>query len=383
MSDEMRQDSIVDLAESNTLEEPKGTVDYNQLEEQVNSKLAKIAGYETDEEDVGDGNPEPEDREGTAHKDTDEDSEPSTKQKTANAEDSDDSSGDEPTIFDAVDVPEPMIRAAIDSGMSEQEVIDWWEGDAEGARKGMLELYNHKVDLLNAQSNMASHRPQPAETPPAANPPTPRLDTPDSPSMLDLAALREKYADDEDIITDVVEPLNKLLGQLSTKVAKLEEQQTTVSKQVEEERSRANAQQREVIGQQIDGFFNSPHLAPMREYYGSGAELDDAQLENRQRVVEFAGRLRAGALVRGEELSVEEALSSAHLALSAPYVKQALIAQIKNTATKRSKNSSLEPRKTTGAQEKDDRDRAKERVSEHDLEKRVTRQLQKIGALPR
>jgi hypothetical protein len=151
---------------------------------------------------------------------------------------------------------------------------------------------------------------------------------------IDIAAMTEKYGN-EDLVKDMATPLNAAIEQINRLLPDL---MTGVSAI---QQSRTNT-----LAQQIDQFFGRPELATFKPVYGTDhTKLEGKQFEARNKVLEMADALIAGAGAQGRNLSVEEALLMAHDATSGSFKTEAIRASIKKDVKARSQGLSLRPGK--------------------------------------
>ncbi len=124
---------------------------------------------------------------------------------------------------------------------------------------------------------------------------------------LDIAALKKTYGENEPFIRQL-EGLNKVV-----------EFANTVMPWMQASQARQQAAELDALSRQIDGYFGSKDLEAYSDVYGKrGAQLDDKQLTARQQVLDTAELVLSGARQLGRTLTLEDALTIAHDAVSGP-----------------------------------------------------------------
>lgn len=151
---------------------------------------------------------------------------------------------------------------------------------------------------------------------------------------LDVKALEEHYGKDQ-MVQEIAGPVNAMIQQINAMLPLI-----TSSQQ--------NAQNAEVekLSQQIEGFFGDKKLDSYREFYGDSSglkTLTETHTTARNKVLEMADALVAGARVQGRKLSFGEAMSLAHDSVSGDFKEKTIRTTIKTTMQKREKGISLQP----------------------------------------
>jgi hypothetical protein len=150
---------------------------------------------------------------------------------------------------------------------------------------------------------------------------------------IDGAALKEHFGDDK-LIDSLLNPINAVVAQINAMVPAI--QQTQQKSQVAE---------LETLGRQVEGFFTSKELQPYAEVFGNSTkELTDQQIGERNKVLETADALMAGApKAMGRTLSLGEALQFAFDSVSGNYKAKAARKEITSALKLREKGISLKP----------------------------------------
>ena len=147
-----------------------------------------------------------------------------------------------------------------------------------------------------------------------------------------IDALIEKHGN-EDLVREIAEPFNRMMEQINEVLPDL----MSGVQSIRESRQQA-------LSRQIDQFFGSEGLKSYAEVYGlDSTDLSDDQVGTRNKVLEFADALVAGASLQGRRLSTEEALVLAHDSVSGEFKEKAIRTEIRKSVTVRSKGLSLKP----------------------------------------
>lgn len=154
---------------------------------------------------------------------------------------------------------------------------------------------------------------------------------------IDVDALIERHGN-EDLVREIAEPFNAIISQINGILPDL----LSGVEQVRESREQN-------LAQQIDAFFSSKDLAPFAEFYGKDfGTADEKQIENRNKVLEMADALIAGAAAQRRKLSVQDALLAAHDHVSGSFRAAAERKTLKQTVTARAKGVTLRPSGSRG-----------------------------------
>ena len=153
-------------------------------------------------------------------------------------------------------------------------------------------------------------------------------------SEAEIKALKETYGEDAGGLIDA------MVG----KVNPLIEQLTKAMPIVEHTQQRAQAAQADMLARQIDGFFSGKELESYKDEYGTNAaQLNDKQLGQRTKVLEYADALIGGARQQGRNLSFDEAMTLAHDATSGGLKETAARKQITSKLQQRERGITLRP----------------------------------------
>lgn len=151
-------------------------------------------------------------------------------------------------------------------------------------------------------------------------------------SKIDVEAVRKTYGDDA-LVDLIIKPVNAALERLEAIEARSEQSQK-VSQQAE----------LDMLGKQIEGFFGSDDVKPHAEKYGSmTVGLNEAQLKERNLILETADALMTGAKIQHRSISLNDALKMALDSFTHDDVKQVAKTEIKKEMKAREKGISLKP----------------------------------------
>ena len=337
----------------------------SEAEDKVGAALAKLNSSDDDYDSTLD---EPEiDNTPIADDDSAEaNGESSATDDDVNSGDTDDttekSDGDDDTNAEAngdsdSDVPDAYMRAAEHQGWKKEEVEEFWKSDQEKAERTLSKILE-STNKLSAQwgqlgQQQMSAQVSPSATTVAADPAStvPAKSADETFAGLDIAKLKTEY-DDDNLIDDVIKPMNDLLAKMDAKLKTVETQQTQTVQSTKTEQDNAAQEKKAVVGQQIDGFFNSLSSKEHVAFYGKGSDwskFEGMQAENRLQLLTQADQIKIGADYQAtmsgkkSDMTNEIAMNLANLIISADLAEQKIIGDIKNSLTKREKGLSLKP----------------------------------------
>lgn len=238
---------------------------------------------------------------------------------------------DKPQLSDA------YYRAAINSGMDEKEIVDFYAANPELAAKTFAKLHDNMNSLSNEYAALGKHKKEQVADEKVKN-----TDSEESSfEKIDLAKLKEEFP--EDSLVDVI---GKMQDQMQGMDKELKSRPTVANSDasaVENERVRQ-------IGSQIESFFNSDDTQRYSTLYGTVGKTDQdwsnllpSEQVNRVAVCERAEEIVAGAGVLGREMEFSEALERAHLEISRPVQEKIIRKDIMAQVVKRSKGITLKP----------------------------------------
>lgn len=148
---------------------------------------------------------------------------------------------------------------------------------------------------------------------------------------IDGDRLKKQYGEHE-LIDSLVKPYNQLLEEFQ-RIAPI----------VQQSQQRTQQAELETFGRQIEAFFGSKELEPLRDVYGTASNMTEAQIAARNKVLETADALRVGARVQGRELSPDAAMQLAIDSVSSGTKTQVARNQIREGLRTRGAAITLKP----------------------------------------
>lgn len=182
------------------------------------------------------------------------------------------------------------------------------------------------------QTDQSQQGDDPAAPPAQSQAPTQGVPSPLAP--IDVAALKEKYGEDE-LLNEVIGPVNGTINAINALLPQLEQGVT-----------RAAQNERDALAAQVEAFFDHETMESYRELYGTtenGGQITEEQWGQRNKVLEMADALATGAKVQGRELTVQEALSLAHDSVSIDHTQTAVRNTIKKQVKQRNRSITNKP----------------------------------------
>lgn len=230
----------------------------------------------------------------------------------------------EPTL------PAAYHRSLIASEWTEDEITQAYAANPEGTLR-FAEKVHRTRNAQTAQFAEAGRRArQTAVAPaPAAEPKRAEgLMTP-----VDVDAMVEKYGNEE-VIRALSTPVNAAIAQINDMLPK-----------VQQSVKAAQQARYETLNTQIEGFFTGDELKPYAEVYGVSGDtpLTETQQKNRNKVLEDADAICAGAALQGRQFTVGEAMMLAHDSVASDFKAELIRKEIKGKTKKRAKGKSLKP----------------------------------------
>ena len=331
------------------------------LEEDVQTRLADVfteddevdedpAGEEDEVEDVEDDVDEDEPVDAPEPEDEVEDVEDDEADEAEEGEEADAqaAAAEVEVDPDAPTLPDPYRRSLKARGWDDEEIDQNLRvmGDKFVSIAGRV--HQSRNDEL---ATFAAAGRQAKQTPPQADPDPAAADTP-APSGVSVpaavdgqalkAGLKEKYGEDElidELVDGLLTPVNGTIQAINAIIPSLQQGQQAAEQA-------ANDQ----VVKQVENFFTADALTPYQEFYGEPGNMTDAQVQHRNEVLDRAFEIRLGAeQLRGQRLSIDDALSMAHELVSRDFKETAVRRKITKTAKKRQQGISLKPSKTKGS----------------------------------
>jgi len=292
----------------------------------VAANLAEIGGELADEESVVDPTPDNVVDDDPADETPDDDPTPEEKKE----EDSDD------------------VLAAAHFGWDEKAVADMVGSAGVDNVTAMLRDLHTKDNNLTAK--FADIGRQGKEDQGRLNTPAPdvgRAEDPPAKGKIDIAALREKYGDD-DVLVDVIAMQQENVDRLSKKLDDVNSKLTDTRSTLTQQEFKQQQDDRKLL----DNFFGGNDLEPYKDFYGklgadadTWADLSSQQQVNRQQVCKLADDIVRGAGMRGAAMDPGEALARAHAVVSGPIAESVTRRKIMGEVEKRSNARVVRPSK--------------------------------------
>jgi hypothetical protein len=167
----------------------------------------------------------------------------------------------------------------------------------------------------------------------------PTADDGSAPAQLrrvDVEALKAKYGDDE-LVQGLIEDM---AGPVNTSIEALNQMLPQVMQSIEVTQQNEQAQ----IAKHLEDFFGSDEMQPYNEFYGASmGDATDDQFFNRNKVLQLAGAMAAGAERQGRSLTMNEALDLAHDSVSSEFQATAIRKNIQKSVQQRSNQITLKP----------------------------------------
>lgn len=273
----------------------------------------------------------------------------------------------EPTGDDAI--PPHLIEAARRRGWSEDRIQRLVKADPDLAFDTFDQLHQDANELSTRYAEMGrmlagqtgQHIPQANGQPPAQFPGqapgqqggVQNTAQPTSPQQGQAGGQQQgllpafKFA--EEVTKDLDEDFRK--GVLDSVAGHLNQINDVINNVVGQHQGWIQERQREVLFQQVDQFFDG--RKDYNKLYGAGdrSSLEPDQMALRQRVVEQADAIRAGAMYQGRQLTVHEALEMAHNLVTSKHQKETARREIQGQVRKRNGQITVRPTHRSGAPE--------------------------------
>jgi len=251
-------------------------------------------------------------------------------------------------------IPAAQVRSLIAYGWTVDEIKSA-EVNSPGFASTAAKIHQTRTQEIQKFADMGRQRKQEMGDPETSGSPN------TLPLTVDKAALIEKYGS-EDLVSEVVDPVNKLLEQIQGMLPDLQAGQQA-----------AQMARMESASQQVDLFFTSDIMTPYTNAYGSSQrDMTDDQCGNRNAVLQMADNIRTGAALRDEDIPIHEAMGMAHEIVGGDFKAEVIRKEIKGKVAKRAGGLTLRPGtqtvKKVGAG-----------VSQEQFEKNIGQRLKALG----
>ncbi len=237
-----------------------------------------------------------------------------------------DQEADSPTL------PAAYRRSLLASEWTEKEIDDFFVSNPDGAMVFAEKVHrtrNTQTAQFAAAGRQALQPPAVVEAPPP--------EMPGSFERIDTDALIDKFGGNEEMVTAVLGPVNKMIDQMNAVLPEMKANVET-SKNL----------RRQTLGKTVEDFFVRDDMKAFAEVYGDSsadslAGLTDAQQQSRGKVLEMADAIVAGAMLQNRRLAPEEALTMAHDSLSVEYRTEVARTELKKKVRARASGVTLKP----------------------------------------
>lgn len=242
-------------------------------------------------------------------------------------------------------LPAAYRRSAKARDWSDAEIDGFFNANPDLAIKTFQKMHESRVKEVSEWAAMGRQARSAQQPPPPAPAAAPQASTP-APAdpmaalkPIDITAsakaLAEKFGN-EDLLSEVI---GTLAGPLNAAIIAVQ----PLLQQAKAQQAVAVQTQVENLGRAVEGFFTSKDMEPFKDIYGTDKTLTPERITARQKVLEMADALVAGAQMQGRRLSVEEALALAHDATASPVKEKVIREQIQRSVTERSRGLTLRP----------------------------------------
>lgn len=316
-----------------TTEEPAASRD--ELEKKTADRMAKIFGNEPEENEESDdagGDPPQDENEPPAGSESGEGDEGDVNDGAEEAaEDGED--GSDASDPDAPTLPDAYRRSLAAYGWKPEEIEE--ELKTYGSRfistaARIHENRNAELAAMAQKGRQAREQREQGDGPPTQQPQN--AGGLQALKPIDVKQFKERYGDD-DMIEDMVAPLNATIEAVNAILPQLQQGQQTVQQA-----------ELDTLRRSVEKFFDAPEMRPYAQAYGRSTEtLTESQKAERNKVLEVADALVRGYQDQGRSLGIEEALMLAHDTVAKPVTEAAVRSKIGKEAKKRGRGLSLKP----------------------------------------
>ena len=248
-------------------------------------------------------------------------------------------------------LPEAWKRSAEARGYTPAEIDEALKEAPDFAMRTFERLHASRNAEIAAWAHAGrQHRQRETGTVDASEQPAPSPATPIPAQfpLVDEEALIEEFGN-EAVVRAVAVPFNKMMAQVNAVLPTL----------VKGAKDAETANQQALVTS-IEEYFTGKPLEVFGEFYGALAKgvLSQSQVDNRNKVLEMADAILAGAKLQGRDLGLAEALTAAHDAVSSDFRDKQARSALTKTAKARSAGRTLQPTGKRGAADRDDRSRS-------------------------
>ena len=295
--------------------------------------------------------------------DDDEGSEPTT----VTSDDASQTTESDLTEIELPEIPDAYYRTASRYGYKPEDIKDMADKIGVEHVTTMLQNLHQKDNNLTGQfsqlgrraKEMENYTPGQGTNPVGQQPPDltqgdSNPATPAQPVTVDLAALKEKYGDDD--------PLVELYAMQANQLAAMQQSMQQLNTQLQATQTQVS--QQEIDGQEqlmrdVNDFFGDKDMEVFAKFYGTldkgdmnWTGLSPAQIANRDHVCTLADQIIAGARLHGDPMSLKDAMERAHLVVSEPISESIMRTKIMKSVEKRHKARVIRPSKSASTGKK-------------------------------
>jgi len=314
--------------------------DSSTLEAKVESKMAELRGENEDVDDSDEVVVSDEEKE------TVKDSKPDDAEKESDA--------------NLPMLPSGHRRAALARGYTSEEIDFYLQSNPEDATARFKEIFGEWQEENSRWSQRGRQLIQ-ADGTPEKKPPVKEGEFQPVPHA-DIKALVEKHGGEyEDLIKDLVAPLNAGIDRINSMGEGLTKSQEFI-----------DSNEEKALATIVDNFLGSKEMSSFADTYGKDvATATEEQVKNRMELFGEADNLIAGAKAHGKSITVEDALNRAHLILSQGTRDEVIRQQIRDSMKKRTKTIKSSHKADSPA-------KTNEPISEEELEKRTEARMREL-----
>jgi hypothetical protein len=243
----------------------------------------------------------------------------------------------EAVVEETPTLPDAYRRTAKAREWTDAEIDKFVKADPELAIRTFGKMHESRAKEIGEWATLGRQARQQSASG-AIAPASPTLPASPAPAALkpvDVKALIEKYGNDE-LIEALAGPVNAQMEALKPILEQARVQQQTAARQ-----------QGEMLGKIVQDFFTGKPMEQFKETYGGDlGSLSQDQFGARNKVLEMADALVAGARMQGRNLMVDEALQLAHDSVSKDKIETMVRDGIKKSVVQREKGITLKPSNT-------------------------------------
>jgi hypothetical protein len=234
-------------------------------------------------------------------------------------------------------LPAAYVRTAKARGWTDEEIAGFAKSQPDLAMKTFERMHASRTQEISEWADLgrkvrqapvsSAGTPPPGSVTPVASPSVPASLQP-----IDVKAMVEKFGNQE-LIEALAGPVNAAIAA----VAPLMQEAASA-------RQTATQAAKEALGKTIQDFFTSKDMKPFETVYGTAINaLTAEQVTMRDKVLEMADALIAGASHQGRRLSVDDALTMAHDSVASGIKDTAIREQIRKNVSKRERQITMRP----------------------------------------